>query len=179
MNRGNSLFVLDTNIFIEAHRRYYAFDLCPGFWECLAHYCREGQVRSIDQVRDEIVSDDDQPEQPPDQLCEWIEQAPDELFMSTAEQSTLNAFTEMNNWVLENKQFQPQAQKEFVNVADGWVAAYARAHHSVVVTHEMFNVDVKKRVPLPNVCEQFGVNYCDTFEMLHTLDVRFDWEPPY
>ena len=48
--------------------------------------------------------------------------------------------------------------------------------NSVVVTHEMFNVDVKKRVPLPNVCNEFGVKYCDTFAMLRDLKVRFDWE---
>ena len=103
MNTRRSLFVLDTNIFIDAHRRFYAFDLCPGFWECLEHYCREGQVRSIDQVRDEIVSNE---EQPRDQLSEWVNQAPDALFASTAEQSVLNAFTEMSDWVLANRQFQ-------------------------------------------------------------------------
>jgi hypothetical protein len=25
-------FVLDANVFIEAHRRYYAFDIAPLFW---------------------------------------------------------------------------------------------------------------------------------------------------
>lgn len=25
-------FVLDANVFIEAHRRYYAFDIAPFFW---------------------------------------------------------------------------------------------------------------------------------------------------
>lgn len=29
------VYALDTNVFIEAHRRYYALDLCPEFWECL------------------------------------------------------------------------------------------------------------------------------------------------
>ena len=101
MNKSRPLFVLDTNIFIDAHRRFYAFDLCPAFWECLEYYCREGKVRSIDQVRDEIVYDEDQLlDQLPDQLAEWVNQAPAELFVSTAEQSVLNAFTEMNNWVL-------------------------------------------------------------------------------
>ena len=167
--------MLDTNIFIDAHRRFYAFDLCPGFWVCLEHYCREGQVRSIDQVRDEILSDE---EQPRDQLSEWVNQAPDALFVSSAEQSVLNAFTEMNNWVLANRQFQSQAQEEFVNVADGWVAAYAKVHNRVVVTHEILNVDAKKRVPLPNVCNEFGVKYCDTFVMLRELEVCFDWRRP-
>lgn len=39
-------FVLDTNIFIEAHRRYYGLDLCPGFWEPLRHFAQRGRVVS-------------------------------------------------------------------------------------------------------------------------------------
>ena len=52
MNRGLSLFVLDTNIFIEAHRRYYARDICPGFWECLIHFALAEKLQSIDRVRE-------------------------------------------------------------------------------------------------------------------------------
>lgn len=29
------MYLLDTNVFIEAKNRYYAFDLAPGFWEGL------------------------------------------------------------------------------------------------------------------------------------------------
>ncbi len=43
----DDMFVLDTNIFIEAHRRYYGLDLCPGFWEALRYYARRGRVASI------------------------------------------------------------------------------------------------------------------------------------
>ena len=28
-------YVLDANVFIEAHQRYYALDVCPGFWLAL------------------------------------------------------------------------------------------------------------------------------------------------
>ena len=63
-------------------------------------------------------------------------------------------------------------------MADGWLAAYARVYNAVVVTQEVFNADVRKRVPLPNVCRQFGVDCRDTFEMLRELEVRFDWRHP-
>ena len=29
------MYLLDTNVFIEAKNRYYSFDLAPGFWEWL------------------------------------------------------------------------------------------------------------------------------------------------
>lgn len=165
------LFVLDTTVFIEAHRRYYALNLCPGFWECLKYYCGESRLRSIDRVRDEILVNSDR-------LSEWVKQAPTDLFVSTAETSVTDVYTKMNHWVQTNQQFQPQAKEEFARVADGWVAAYAKVFDNVVVTHEVFRADVEKRVPLPNVCQQFGVEYCDTFQMLHTLEIRFEWRHP-
>ena len=170
MNKRTPLFVLDANVFIGAHRRYYALDLCPGFWECLIHYCEESRLWSIDRVRDEILVK-------PDQLSEWVKQAPQNLFVSTAEESVIHAFVEMNEWVQENSRFQPQAIEEFARVADGWLAAYAKVNNAVVVTHEVFRRDRDDKVPLPNVCKQFGVKYCNTFAMLRRLDVHFDWEP--
>ena len=46
---------------------------------------------------------------------------------------------------------------------------------AVVVTHEAASPNVKRRVPLPNVCDQFGVVTRDPFTMLRELEVRFDW----
>lgn len=37
-----TVFVLDTNVLVEAHRRYYAFDLVPGFWDALVESARRG-----------------------------------------------------------------------------------------------------------------------------------------
>ena len=170
MDQEYPLFVLDTNVFIQAHRRYYAQDVCPGFWECLAHYSLEKRVVSIDRVRDEILR--------PNPLVEWVSEAPSELFVSSAELPVIHAFTEMVNWVHGNEQFRPEAKSEIARVADGWLAAYARVHNAVVVTQEVFNADVRKRIPLPNVCRQFGVDCRDTFEMLRELEVRFDWRHP-
>ena len=62
-----------------------------------------------------------------------------------------------------NSQFLPEAKEQFAGVADGWVVAYARVHNAIVVTHEGFNADVRKRVPIPNVCRQFDVDYRDDF----------------
>jgi hypothetical protein len=75
----------------------------------------------------------------------------------------------MANWVQSEPQFTPEATAEFLSVADGWVAAYANTNGLVVVTHEEFAPDVKKKVPIPNVCIEFGVEYCNTFEMLRGL----------
>lgn len=51
--------------------------------------------------------------------------------------------------------------------------AYAVAKGRVVVTHEVPKIDIKRKVPIPNVCEPFNVRYVDTFVMLRELGVRF------
>lgn len=164
----SKVFLIDTNVFIDSHRRHYAMDLCPGFWDCLEHYCQEGRLMSIDRVRDEISEGDP--------LDDWIKQAPSELFVSTAEADVAETFGEMMAWVNDNGQFQPSAKAAFASVADGWLVAYAKVHELVVVTEEAFRPDSKRSVKIPNVCEEFGVSYMNTFEMLHSLKVRFTWK---
>lgn len=44
------------------------------------------------------------------------------------------------------------------------------------MTHEVFDAKVRKRVPLPNFCREFGVPYVNTFDMLRSLEVRFGWK---
>ena len=162
------VFLLDANIFIEAHRRYYGLDLCPGFWECLRHYGQRGRVASIDRVRQELLGGGDA-------LSKWIRDAPGVLFRSSAEPAVMDAFEETMTWVDENVQFRPEAKEEFAATADGWLAAYAKAHRAVVVTHEQYRPDVKRRVPLGNVCHQLDVPMRDAFQMLRQLEVRFQW----
>lgn len=58
-------YALDANVLIAAHRNYYAPDLFPGFWECLAHYLQAGRLLVIDRVRSEIEY--------PDELVEWVD----------------------------------------------------------------------------------------------------------
>jgi hypothetical protein len=44
-------YVLDANVFIEAHQTYYGFDICPGFWRVLADHHTGKRVCSIDRIR--------------------------------------------------------------------------------------------------------------------------------
>ena len=48
-------YLLDTNILVEAHKRYYGFDLCPGFWEAVVRQHHSSRIFSIDRVKKEIA----------------------------------------------------------------------------------------------------------------------------
>ena len=47
---------MDSDVFIAAKNRYYAFDICPGFWKSLVYHCGVGEIRSIDKVRSELLA---------------------------------------------------------------------------------------------------------------------------
>ena len=53
-------YILDANVFIEAAKRYYAFDIAPLFWDGLKLHANAGRVKSIDRVKDEIDRGNDQ-----------------------------------------------------------------------------------------------------------------------
>lgn len=164
-------FLLDANTFIEARDRYYAYDICPGYWTALIQLHKAGRVFSIDRIRAELVP---KKREEWDDIAQWIDRSvPETFFKKTEDQAVIDAFQDMVNWVYGESQFTDAAKAEFASVADGWLVAYAAKNGLIVVTHEDYRPDAKRRVPIPNVCEEFDVDYVNTFEMLRTLGVRF------
>lgn len=169
-------FVLDANIFIEAHQRYYGFDICPAFWIALVWQHDAKRVYSIDKVKQELVKvrAKDEGEDKEDKLSKWAqEQAPDTFFKETADKKVSDAFRDMVKWVQNDGQFKQEAKAQFAKAADGWLVAYAKTNNLVVVTHEEYAPDIKKKVPIPNVCIEFDVACCNTFQMLRHLKEQF------
>jgi hypothetical protein len=76
-------------------------------------------------------------------------------------------------WAVGQEQFSDAAKTDFAKGADGWLVAYARARGRVVVTHEALSLDVKKKIPIPNVCRAFSVPYVNTFEMMRQLGMKW------
>ena len=77
-------------------------------------------------------------------------------------------------WVRVNPQYSSAAEDEFARNADGWLAAYCKVNQAVLVTNETSNADARRRVPLPNLCQQFDIQYVDTLDMLRRLNVKFE-----
>jgi predicted nucleic acid-binding protein len=159
--------VLDANVFIEASRRYYAFDLAPGFWQSLIYHAGNGDILSIDRVSDELKKGKDE-------LANWVKQNFKDAFASTDDIDIAKLYAGIMNWVNNQGQFSDAAKADFAKGADGWLVAYARLHGHTVVTHEELAPDVRRKVPIPNVCHAFNVPYIDTFNMLRSLGVRLN-----
>ncbi len=165
MVTAKEVFLLDANVFIEAYKRYYAFDICPGFWHCLLHNNKNDSLISIDEVKDEI-------EVGKDKLWQWVASTPASMFVSSKTKSVQNAYTEIMTWVT-HRYSNDKAVEDFAQSADGWLVAYAVAHDAVVVTDEQPRPDARKRVLIPAVCDQFRVPFMGTFEMLRKLGAQF------
>lgn len=91
-------YIIDSDVFITAKNSYYAFDLCPGFWDSvLAHY-RVGWVHSLDRIRQELLQGRDD-----DALVKWIhDSVPGDFFLSCNSAEVTSAYTEVMLWVQRN-----------------------------------------------------------------------------
>jgi len=161
-------FVLDTNVFVEAARRYYAFDIAPLFWEELVRQANARRIISIDRVKYEL-------DLGKDELAKWANGHFQAYFDSTADETVVNAYCEIMVWANQQMQFNDEAKADFAkgDNADPWVVAYAKAKGCVVVTHEQFDNRIRRKIPIPNVCQAFSIPYVDTFEMLRQVGVTF------
>lgn len=167
----NRPYLLDSDVFIAAKNSYYAFAICPGFWESVIHHHREGNICSIDKVRSELLAG-----RPTEDLVQWVKNdLPSEFFKDTNDQGVISAYERVMLWVQRNPQYFDQAKAKFATEADGWLVAYAMVHHTTVITNEQPRPQSRNRILLPDICAHFNVAYKDTFFMLKDLGVRFEW----
>ena len=174
-------YLLDSNIFIEASRKYYHFDICPDFWSVLIEQHINERVFSIEPVKAEILpkrkkvadnQNDDTSNH--DTLSLWVEnETPKNLFADCDNPVVLKSYKEIMQSVYANPQYFDIAKEKFAAVADSWVVAYAHANSLTVVSHENASPDSKKRVLLPVICNEFNVPVVTLFEMLLELNVKF------
>ena len=104
--RSGARFVLDANVFIEAHKRYYAFDICPGYWAALLAHQGAGRLCSIDRVRDELVGQGDA-------LSQWAQQVPGAFFAGTSDPAVTAWFSSIMAWVQAHLQYFSAAKASF------------------------------------------------------------------
>jgi hypothetical protein len=164
------MYLIDSDVFITAKNAYYAFDICPGFWSSLLVAKESGRVFSLDRIRQELLQGRDD-----DALVQWVnEQVPASFFLNTQSTEAIEVYTAIMLWVQRNPQYYDHAKARFAAGADGWLVAYAKVHGHTVVTNEQPRPGARNEIKLPDVCEQFGVRYRNTFEMLRDLRIQFE-----
>jgi hypothetical protein len=165
------MFLFDANVFIEAKNRYYAFDICPGFWEWMDFIVTRGRVFSFSMVCAELMAGNDE-------LAAWAKARKDaNWFLDVSDLATQEAFATIATRVQVGP-FNYAAKAKFLDGADPWLVAKGLNTGATVVTHEVYDSHAKKRVPLPNICEQNGVHFMNSFDVLRELSASFVLEKP-
>lgn len=163
-------YLLDSNVFIEAKNRYYSFEICPGFWSWMDHVVAAGEVLSIEMVRDELLTGNDE-------LAEWIEgRKKASWFLKQDDAVTQGHFARIATGVQAGP-YTTAAKNEFLSGADPWLVAKAKVIGAAVVTLEVAEPASKKRVPLPNICADENVGFVSTFDLLEKLEAEFHFNP--
>ncbi|KNX35978.1 DUF4411 family protein [Luteipulveratus halotolerans] len=162
------MYLLDTNVLVEAKNRYYAFDIVPGFWAWLDRAHQQGLACSIEAVRDELLAGNDA-------LSDWARAHP--AFFRAIDQPTTRHFAPLTLWA-GSRTYTPAAIAAFTgNDADYLLVAYAKEHAHILVTHERPAPNSRSRILIPDACIGMDVEFADTFKMLRESGARLDLRP--
>lgn len=156
-------YLLDADVFMEARKRYYSFDICPGFWDWIERQHAANNVLSVEKVKDEIAVGNDP-------LVAWANNRPASFFIPP-DAATQAAFATVSQWAA-GQNYSTAAVTEFLQKADFFLIAHALAHGLTLVTHEIAAATVNK-IKIPNACTGLGVAVMNPFEMLRRERAQF------
>jgi Domain of unknown function (DUF4411) len=63
------MYLIDSDVFIDAKNRHYGFDIVPAFWTWIEQQHRAGRVFTVQRVADEVLAGGDE-------LAEWMTAQP-------------------------------------------------------------------------------------------------------
>ena len=160
------IYLIDSNTFMTAARNFYSFDFGEKFWDFLIQEAQNGKLKSIDKVYEEINRGDDA-------LKNWANEKFLNYFLSTKDDQIIQKYAELMQWAEnQSNHYTRNAVDEFMKEdnADPWLIAYALAKKNItLVTFERLKKEQKNRIPIPNVCDDFEIMYCDLYQMLKNL----------
>ncbi len=168
------MYVFDADAFIQPYRTYYHPDIAPGFWQALQGLVHTSTVKLIEPVYHEILPYDQKHK---DWLSLWI--------------FNLRKYKEkVNNWKVSQafeevaefvgNRYEPLYARAFLDIADPWVIAYAKAYGATIVSmesHKNEEIDphtslIRGRIKLPNVAEHFGLTVIRVYDLVKKLSIR-------
>ena len=164
------LYLLDANVLIEADRDYYAIDRVPEFWDWILMHAEQGTVRMPVETFEEALNPKTDI---PGLLENWLIEHQDDLVLEEGVDAGLVAY------VTESGYANDLSDVEIEKIGrDPFLVAYALIdpNERVVVTTE--NSKPKRQRAnrkLPDVCGDFHVRCCHTFEITRELNFRTDW----
>lgn len=166
-----SPYLVDTNFFISAYRIGFPIDVVPTYWEKVKEMAANGDIISIDKVKNEIYQNEDD-------LKRWCEaNLPQDFFKKSLRYAKdIAAYTRIVEWANSkiNSPYSQAALNTFLDAdeADAFLVTYATANGYCIVTNEVSAPDSKKIIKIPDVCIALNVPYLQSMAMLRALGVK-------
>ncbi len=163
MNQAISTYCLDSNVLIQAWQKYYSPKYCPTYWEVLNELGSEDKIFIPSMVYDEIVRTDDD-------LSDWLKTSKIKVKPITSDVTqiltTIYAANSNHKHLVDNKKGR--------SLADPWVIAHAIKESAIVVTkEEKVTALNSKKIKIPNVCDNMGVDWITDYKMVEHLGLMF------
>ncbi|MGL5830452.1 MAG: DUF4411 family protein [Angustibacter sp.] len=157
------MYLLDSDVFIQAKNGHYAFDIVPAWWDWVEQAHRIGKVFTVAACREEILAGSDE-------LAEWMKAQPASFALKPQpdDQSPLQRLSE---WAVRGP-YQQGAAAQFLNAGDYFLVGQALALGYSVVTHEQPARSLKK-IKIPDACDAVDVPWMAPWRMLRDEGARF------
>ena len=160
-------YAVDSNIFITASRKYYLFDIAPGFWNQLVEK-GNSSIILIDKVKDEIYRNEDD-------LSRWLEDSEKSFNVKYSEDiEVINNYKEIITSVNNSEVYNQHAKDVYAKSADSWLCAHSKTYKYIVVTEEKYRPNSRNNIKIPNVCEEFNIEYIDFLTFIRKLKIMFN-----
>jgi len=167
----STVYLLDANVLIDAHNKYYAIDMVPEFWDWLLYSASAGDIAMPLETFEEVRGGADAKK---DLLNEWLcRDAVEEALVLAEEVDTGILARVMNAYApdLTDSEVEQLGRDPFL-ITYGLV----RPQQRLVVSNEVSKPSKQRaNKKVPDVCRQVGVACCDTFAMLRALGFRTGW----
>lgn len=170
---GETRYVFRYKYFHSSPQNILRAGFCNAFWDFLQAESLTGCILSIDKVSDEIVCGGDA-------LASWFQAHFQSQCVTTQTPHILDAYQRLVRYVEASPTYKQKAKDEFMKFAnaDAWLLAYClhwdgQGQDICLVTAETYNPEAKKRVPIPNICRDFNLVYCNCFDLIRNLKFTF------
>jgi hypothetical protein len=169
--KGNTLYLLDANVLIDAHNKYYAAHMVPEFWDWLLHCAAAGTIAMPLETFEEVRGGADAKK---DSLNEWLCDPDVEKTLVLDEEPDTDALA------LVMAAYAPDLNDTEIEQVgrDPFLISYghAKIDSRCVVSNEVSKPS-KQRAnrKVPDVCRSLRVPCCDTFGMLRQLGFTTSW----
>ena len=122
------MYLLDSDVFIQAKNLHYGFDIVPAWWDWLSQSHHAERVFTVEACRDEVMAG-------ADELSTWMANQP-ASFAIKPQASDQPALTQVSQWAANAAQYRQGAAAQFLAAGDYFLVSQALSLGYTVVTHE-------------------------------------------